>query len=164
MVIVPHSPFQDLPSAWAEAERRVETYLRAMLVPAKVRQEMTTAIIERARAHEDELPLVASMREVHALLSRQVARTQGVIPADQMTGSAAWRVAVWRHSTCTECTWRAVPWGALQLSHEGKHFRWTGGAAMPEVRRAVVSPAEIRPAPEGLLSRLLGLNEDTRDS
>lgn len=161
---MPQPPFQALNHAWAEAEQRVDCYLRAMLVPPKVRQEMVAAILERARAHEDELPLVAAMREVHALLSRQVARTQGVIPADQMTGSAAWRVAVWRHSTCTECTWRAVPWGALQLSHEGKHFRWTGGAAMPEVTRAVVSPAEIRPAPEGLLARLLGLNEDKQES
>lgn len=161
---MPHSPFQDLPSACAEAERRVETYLRAMLVPAKVRQEMVAAIIERARAHGDELPLVAAMREVHALLNRQVARTQGVIPADPMTGSAAWRVAVWRHSSCAQCTWRAVPWGTLQLSHEGKHFRWTGGGAMPEMRRAVLTPAEIRPAPEGLLSRLLGLNEDPPES
>jgi len=161
---VPHSPFQDLSNAWAEAERRVETYMRAMLVPAAVRQDMVTAIIERARAHADELPLVASMREVHALLSRQVARTQGLIPADQMTGSAAWRVAVWRHSSCAQCTWRAVPWGALQLSHEGKHFRWSNGAAMPEMRRAVVTPAEIRPAPEGLISRLLGLNEEAGES
>ncbi|MEF3194019.1 MAG: hypothetical protein K6346_07385 [Halothiobacillaceae bacterium] len=161
---MPHSPLQDPASAWAEAERRVDAYLCAMLVPAKIRQEMVAAIIERARAHGDELPLVASMREVHALLNRQVARTQGVIPADQMTGSAAWRVAVWRHSSCAQCTWRAVPWGALQLSHEGKHFAWPGGGAMPRVQRAVLTPAEIRPAPEGLLSRLLGLNKDAPES
>ncbi len=135
-------------------------YLRALMVPDKVRREMVAAIIERARAHADELPLVAAMREVHALLSRQFAHTQGIIPADQMTGSAAWRVAVWRHSSCAQCTWRAVPWGSLQLSHQGKHFRWPGGAAMPTMQRALLTPAEIRPAPEGLLSRLLGLNEE----
>jgi hypothetical protein len=32
--------------------------------------------------------------------------------------------------------------------------------AMPMVQRAVVAPAQIRPAPEGFLSRLLGLNEE----
>jgi len=158
---VPHALLQDSSTAWTEAERRIDSYLRAIRVLDSARQEMVDAMMERARAHADELPLVAAMRELHNFLNRQVTQTQGLIPADAMTGSAAWRVAVWRHFDCTECTWRAVPTGAMRLSHEGKQFQWRGGAAMPAVRRAVVTPAEIRPAPEGLLSRLLGLNEET---
>ncbi|OYY73435.1 MAG: hypothetical protein B7Y40_09435 [Gammaproteobacteria bacterium 28-57-27] len=145
---------------WDDAERRVETYLRAMLVPAAIRQEMVSTIIERARAHSDEPPLAAAMREVQTHLSRQVTRTQGIIPSTPATGSAAWRVAVWRHSACSQCTWRAVPWGSLRLSHEGQQFSLSGMDAMPMVQRAVVAPAQIRPAPEGFLSRLLGLNEE----
>jgi len=161
---VPQNPLQNLSDAWIEAERRVDSYLRAIRVIDSARKDMVEAIMERARAHPDELPLVAAMRELHNFLNRQVTQTQGLIPADAMTGSAAWRVAVWRHSNCTECTWRAVPTGALQLSHEGKQFQWRGGAAMPAVQRAVVTPADIRPAPEGLLSRLLGLNEESPES
>ncbi|TQV63021.1 MAG: hypothetical protein FNT29_08030 [Halothiobacillaceae bacterium] len=157
---MPHSLLQDPAAAWAEAEQRVDSYLRAIRVIDAARKGMLDAMMERARAHTDELPLVAAMRELHNFLNHQVTQTQGLIPAKTMTGSAAWRVAVWRHSDCTECTWRAVPTGALLLSHEGKQFQWRGGAAMPAVRRTVVTPAEIRPAPEGLLSRLLGLNEE----
>lgn len=157
---MPQSLLQDSNSAWTEAEQRIDRYLRAIRVVDSARKDMVDAMMERARAHVDELPLVAAMRELHNFLNRQVTQTQGLIPADTMTGSAAWRVAVWRHSHCTECTWRAVPTGALLLSHEGKQFQWRGGAAMPAVQRAVVTPAEIRPAPEGLLSRLLGLNEE----
>ncbi len=152
-------PQSEAHNPWTDAEARVETYLRALLVPAQVRQDMVAAIIERARAHGDEHPLTAAMREVQNHLSRQVSRTQGVIPSNPSTGSAAWRVAVWRHSACSQCTWRAVPWGTLRLSHEGQQFSLSGMDAMPMVQRAIVAPAQIRPAPEGLLSRLLGLNE-----
>lgn len=145
---------------WDDAERRVETYLRAMLVPAAIVKDMVSTIIERARAHTDEPPIAAAMREVQTHLSRQVTRTQGIIPSTPATGSAAWRVAVWRHSACSQCTWRAVPWGSLRLSHEGQQFSLSGMDAMPMVQRAVVAPAQIRPAPEGFLSRLLGLNEE----
>ncbi|MEW6446085.1 MAG: hypothetical protein ACOZAQ_09515 [Pseudomonadota bacterium] len=161
---MPQNLLQSPSDAWTEAEQRIDRYLRAIRVIDPARREMVEAMMERARAHEDELPLVAAMRELHNFLNRQVTQTQGLIPANAMTGSAAWRVAVWRHSNCTECTWRAVPTGALQLSHEGQQFQWRGGAAMPAVRRAVVTPAEIRPAPEGLLSRLLGLNEESSES
>lgn len=152
-------PQSEAHTPWTDAETRVESYLRALLVPAQVRQDMVAAIIERARAHGDEHPLTAAMREVQNHLSRQVSRTQGVIPSNPATGSAAWRVAVWRHSACSQCTWRAVPWGTLRLSHEGQQFSLSGMDAMPMVQRAIVAPAQIRPAPEGLLSRLLGLNE-----
>ena len=145
---------------WDDAKHRVETYLRAMFVPAPIVKDMVNTIIERARAHTDEPPIAAAMREVQIHLSRQVTRTQGVIPSTPATGSAAWRVAVWRHSACSQCTWRAVPWGSLRLSHEGQQFSLSGMDAMPMVQRAVVAPAQIRPAPEGFLSRLLGLNEE----
>lgn len=161
---MPHSNQQDPhlagELAWAEAQQRVETYMRAMLVPAAIRQDMVTAIIERARAHTDEAPLIAAMREVHTHLSRQVTRTQGVIPTTPSTGSAAWRVAVWRHSACSQCTWRAVPWGSLRLSHDGQQFSLSGMDAMPMVQRAVVAPAQIRPTPDGFLARMLGLNAE----
>ncbi|MDD3608291.1 MAG: hypothetical protein PHI49_00895 [Halothiobacillaceae bacterium] len=132
-------------ACWPEAEARVNRYLSALGVPVAIREELVEQVLRQARVQFDgsEQAVSVAMRELHAILNRQVARTQGVRFDDPLLGSAAWRVGVLRHTSAERQNWQQVPWRSLQSTREGRHFQWRASQAMPGLGRNAIPVARL---------------------